>query len=439
MANKQYIGARYVPLIDGEWDENKSYEPLTVVMYLTNSYTSKTFVPAGTLPTNTQYWALTGNYNAGIGALTERVNGIDEDITAINGAITNIDNVEIPALETNVEKRELKLADRKFIFVSDSYGNLGWNTNVINRLNLDGVVVNKNGAGFYGEAESYTFLEALQEYAATLTTEEKEAVTDIIVGGGANDYGESIANIGTAIDAFIFYCNTTFPNAKIGCACISWLARNNDVANYIKNVIPTYQKKFSSSAKTYYIPNAYLPMHNYANFESDGVHPNTNGTAAITDFMCNYLLSGDADYIVDNAPTVTSEYGTISGWQIRTIMDKSGIDFTAGVCNIAFTTPVAFNSYALHHVATISGGCLRGYIPQEGYVTDMGSACVTVPCLFNTATSRAYSGSVTLTFYAGNIDVTAYCMDLLEGANTPATVTGLNLAPFAFHIGLLNG
>lgn len=59
-----YVGARYVPKIVGDWDSNTKYEPLTVVLYQGSSYTSKTFVPKGVFPTNEQYWAKTGDYNA---------------------------------------------------------------------------------------------------------------------------------------------------------------------------------------------------------------------------------------------------------------------------------------------------------------------------------------------------------------------------------------
>ena len=59
-----YVGMRYVPIFDGEWDRTKTYEPLTIVSYQGNSYTSRTFIPAGTDINNTEYWALTGNYNA---------------------------------------------------------------------------------------------------------------------------------------------------------------------------------------------------------------------------------------------------------------------------------------------------------------------------------------------------------------------------------------
>lgn len=68
-----YVGARYVPIFDGDWDNTKQYEPLTVVSYQGNSYTSKTYVPTGALITNETYWAKTGNYNAQIEQLYEEV------------------------------------------------------------------------------------------------------------------------------------------------------------------------------------------------------------------------------------------------------------------------------------------------------------------------------------------------------------------------------
>lgn len=47
-----------------DWDNTKTYEPLTIVYYQGNSYTSRQSVPAGVDITDTTYWALTGNYNA---------------------------------------------------------------------------------------------------------------------------------------------------------------------------------------------------------------------------------------------------------------------------------------------------------------------------------------------------------------------------------------
>lgn len=63
-----YVGLRYVPIFDGDWDNTKAYEPLMIVSYQGNSYTSKTYVPVGAAIDNTDYWALTGNYNAQVEA-----------------------------------------------------------------------------------------------------------------------------------------------------------------------------------------------------------------------------------------------------------------------------------------------------------------------------------------------------------------------------------
>ena len=65
-AGYKYVGARYVPLFSDplEWDINSTYEPLTIVLYEGNSYTSRQYVPIGIQIDNEEFWALTGNYNA---------------------------------------------------------------------------------------------------------------------------------------------------------------------------------------------------------------------------------------------------------------------------------------------------------------------------------------------------------------------------------------
>ena len=66
MSVTQYIGARYMPLFaePAEWDSSRAYEPLTIVLYKGNSFTSKQSVPIGASIDDTVYWAETGNYNA---------------------------------------------------------------------------------------------------------------------------------------------------------------------------------------------------------------------------------------------------------------------------------------------------------------------------------------------------------------------------------------
>ena len=89
MAVTQYVGARYVPLFAEplEWDNTKTYEPLTIVYNNGNSYTSRQYVPAGIEITNTHYWALTSNYNAQIEQYRDEVQRYDARITANDTAI----------------------------------------------------------------------------------------------------------------------------------------------------------------------------------------------------------------------------------------------------------------------------------------------------------------------------------------------------------------
>lgn len=75
-----YVGMRYVPIFDGEWDRTKTYEPLTIVSYQGNSYTSRTFIPVGMDINNTEYWALTGNYNAQVEYYRQETARVAEEI-----------------------------------------------------------------------------------------------------------------------------------------------------------------------------------------------------------------------------------------------------------------------------------------------------------------------------------------------------------------------
>lgn len=93
MTTQQYIGARYVPIFGRkdettiEWDNSKSYEPLTIVLHEGNSYTSRQFVPAGIDIKNDDFWALTGNYNAQIEQYRQETARVAEELNRKMGDI----------------------------------------------------------------------------------------------------------------------------------------------------------------------------------------------------------------------------------------------------------------------------------------------------------------------------------------------------------------
>lgn len=96
MSVREYIGARYVPIFGREdedtiiWDNTKPYEPLTVVLYQGNSYTSRQYVPVGIDIDNGLYWAETGNYNAQVEQYRQEVLGFDGRISAVESDVTTI-------------------------------------------------------------------------------------------------------------------------------------------------------------------------------------------------------------------------------------------------------------------------------------------------------------------------------------------------------------
>lgn len=90
----RYIGARYVPVFADpiEWDNTRTYEPLTIVTRNGASYTSKQTVPVGIDITNGDYWVATGNYNAQVEAYRQEVQTFDSRITTLdNDLVTEAD------------------------------------------------------------------------------------------------------------------------------------------------------------------------------------------------------------------------------------------------------------------------------------------------------------------------------------------------------------
>nr|DAW20205.1 MAG TPA: Pectate lyase [Caudoviricetes sp.] len=70
LINRQYVGARYVPKIMGEWNKALQYEALSVVTHVGNSFTSKIPVPSNIDIEDENYWVNTGNFNAQIAEYT---------------------------------------------------------------------------------------------------------------------------------------------------------------------------------------------------------------------------------------------------------------------------------------------------------------------------------------------------------------------------------
>lgn len=73
----RYVGNRCIPMPMGNWDKNKEYENLSVVLASNgDSYTSKKNVPKGIELSNTEYWAISSRFNAQLEVQKQRIDNI---------------------------------------------------------------------------------------------------------------------------------------------------------------------------------------------------------------------------------------------------------------------------------------------------------------------------------------------------------------------------
>lgn len=109
-ANNIYVGARYIPRIMGEYNNETAYEALDIVTSSGVGYISRQPVPAGTAVTNKEYWAMWGSGNAAIDSLTQRVATNENDITALETGLQqinqNLENLVIPWEPASTLKRD---------------------------------------------------------------------------------------------------------------------------------------------------------------------------------------------------------------------------------------------------------------------------------------------------------------------------------------------
>lgn len=220
--NRQYIGARYVPQFfnnpDNSWNwmPGIQYEPLTIVKYADNSYTSKKLVPGtvGTPNLNPDYWALTGNTSGAVAALQEQVNALSIESDAMQSDITKI------------KSKISSMGPKKILWIGDSY-TVGQGISssfayyVKNFVEGNGGLFNisaHGGAGFTVGAK--TFLQLLEEAPIA-------DYDEIYVQGFGNDSNSSSNSIIAAIGTFASRCRQLYPATMITAVPLSKTVENN--------------------------------------------------------------------------------------------------------------------------------------------------------------------------------------------------------------------
>ena len=196
-----YIGNRYVPIVVGEWDNSKTYEPLMVVLYQGNSYTSKGYVPAGIEISNSDYWVLSGNYNAQLEPIVTDLNSVKQSINTIDNSLLTI-NSEINTINSNITNiNGTTLKGKHVLFIGDSiFAGItqgGYTTKTIAQ-----VFEEKTGATCENNAVPGTCItnNNATSICARIKTIEENKYDIIFINGGINDWANSmpIGNLTTS-------------------------------------------------------------------------------------------------------------------------------------------------------------------------------------------------------------------------------------------------
>lgn len=298
--------------IGGVWDITKEYDAWTVVTNNNFGYISIKDVPAGTLIGNGEYWMMIFDYSQLFNNFETRLSAVEES--------------------TDLSDRLLDFSKRKAIVIGDSYATLtpSWvdtMNNLLDFASLDNLAV--SGTGF-DRGGVNGFLVQLQTYSG-----DKNAITDIIIAGGANDAeNRTQSNFGqlraAAVDA-IQYAKQNYPNAQIhlgfigGCLASSTYAstHTNDMFGW---AIYSY-KQAAEIENIHYLNNIENAIHMLlASYQGDGLHPSSTGSTILgrciaeaikyqfNAFQAKYpagltvdstfnSISGNLNYQVDNENT----------------------------------------------------------------------------------------------------------------------------------------
>ena len=276
MPTRQYIGARYVPKFADpvEWSNSLSYEALTMVTHLGNTFTSKIPVPAGVDISDTKYWANTGNYNAQVEQYRQEVVNLKND--------------------TDKKFTALKFTGSKALLIGDSLNlNDGWGNKLANIANLNSTVVGNGSAGFVtaGITPPYNgmnILNTVKSAVNNMGTDEKESFDYVVVGCGINDQTVNIDTLKANVAEFFDYIRSEFVNAKIfffvdhTFGQLTVKARKN--YNAINDV--AMSKNVSVNTELTYI------CFDNTEWKSDGVHMTADGYTNYAKKINNAIIGG---------------------------------------------------------------------------------------------------------------------------------------------------
>lgn len=304
MAVREYVGARYVPLFADpiEWNDKRTYEPLTIVEHEGNSYTSRQFVPLGIDISNEDFWALTGNYNAQVEQYRQEVLAFDGRITKNTNDIAK-NTKDIAGVKSVVDNLESHVGT-EFIVIGDSWSDTDPSTTPYikwpitfqkyTRMNIHNYA--RNGASVVGSTpdpgQSGNFLGQVNKAIAD-TSFDHSRVELIVIMGGVNDYrsGRTFSDVAEAWSGHIASLTAAFPKARI----VSFI-------NY-QIFLSRDEWNWTNLAKRIIRERSGCPIHSMigwvsgSQFIADKVHPNDAGYRQLCSNMIACCFGGNPVFV----------------------------------------------------------------------------------------------------------------------------------------------
>jgi hypothetical protein len=297
---RQYVGARYVPVFANplEWSDTREYEPLTIVTYRGNSYTSMQYVPTSISIADTAYWALTGNFNAQVEAYRAEVRAFDDRINA-NAAAINTNTAAISANAAAIAQEKTDRTTNVMLAFGDSYGvdtiSQGpvWCEITANKLQATELHNYCVGGATFNTTKEKNFF--VQVDKAISEIKNPEYVKYVGIVGGTNDGSNSITN---AIVSLVAKINSAFPNAVIG---IGLNASKQDILSH-----GAKQKRIAALnlngnfATPVFIDSVVYTQLADGCMMDDNIHPTTKGSNRIGTLMTCVLKGAIGSVVATN-------------------------------------------------------------------------------------------------------------------------------------------
>lgn len=357
----EYTGMRYVPVFADppEWSSANSYEPLEIVIHEGNSYTSKTFVPVGIDISNSAYWALTGNYNAQVEQYRQEVQKFDgriaknaEDIAVNTADIANL------AEKTSSLAHSKEFKGSNILYVTDSWGvkTTGVTKPYVNSLgdilgaNLTSLSVGSTG---YISGGTNNFINRLKAWADANPGKTGD-IDYVMVCGSSNDYPHTTSEIAAAVNQFVSYALSAFPNAQV--VVIPQFASNKPAYASVDTTDDNLWRKVNAAATVAYYNNSwprtrFIPYTFYALaftpasfMSSDNIHPTQSGHDYLAKWLSEALLgvsnSSNITYTLPQETTFTTHDN--AGAVVETITNATSVSVTLSIVNGVLCGSVSF-------------------------------------------------------------------------------------------------